>query len=184
MIYDLDYYYHMLKNYSGTAKQINEIRWDFVKDVNPKLVLDYGCGCGFFKAYAPLGITVDTTDIMPIPQTGIKHEYYDLITFWDVLEHENWGNLERNYDIGMEKVFDITNYIALTLPILPEGEDFLNWKHRKPAEHKFYFSKDILNRFFSVRGFKLIKSGNPEAILRQDIYSALYGKYEKINLTK
>jgi len=166
----------MLRMYSSTAEQICKIRWDFVAQIKPQLVLDYGSGCGFFKAYAPSNITIDTFDIMPIPQSGINHQYYDLVTLWDVLEHENWGNLERNFDIQMEKIFDITNYIALTVPILPEGQDFLNWKHRKPEEHKYYFSIDILNRFFSVRGFKLVNSGYPECVLRKDIYSAIYGK--------
>jgi hypothetical protein len=170
--------------YSSSAEQINKVRWDFVSEVHPKLVLDYGCGCGFFKAYAPIGVVVDTFDIIPIPQTGILHEYYDLVTFWDVLEHENWGNLERNPDLAMDKLFDRTNFVALTVPILPTQKDFITWKHRKPDEHKFYFSIDILNRFFSVRGFFLIKSGFPECPPREDIYSALYGRNEKINFSK
>jgi len=176
MKYDIAYYYGMLKNYSSTAEQICKIRWDFVNQIQPHLVLDYGSGCGFFRAYAPEGVQVDTFDIMPVPQTGVLHSYYDLITLWDVLEHENWGNLERNFEIQMERVFDITSHIALTVPILPEGGDFLTWKHRKPEEHKYYFSIDTLNRFFSVRGFKLLKSGYPENVLRKDIYSALYGQ--------
>lgn len=176
MLYDINYYYQLLKNYSATAGQINKLRWDFVKDVKPRLVLDYGSGCGFFKAFAPTNVKVDTFDIMPVPQTGIIHDKYDLITFWDVLEHENWGNLERNEDIAMDKCFDITKYVATSLPILPKGKDFKTWKHRKPGEHKFYFSIDTLDRFFSLRGFKKIKEGYPEKVLREDIYSALYGR--------
>jgi hypothetical protein len=182
--YDVNYYYHLLKIHSGSAEKINNIRWDFVKEINPKLVLDYGCGCGFFKAFAPEGITVDTYDILPVPQTGILHDFYDLITFWDVLEHENWGNLERNPSLVMDSMFDRTNFVALTVPILPPEKEFLTWKHRKPNEHKYYFSIDILNRFFSVRGFIKISSGYPENIMREDIYSALYGRYEKINFTE
>ena len=181
MKYDINYYYQMLKMYSSTAEYICKIRWDFVKDISPKIVLDYGCGVGFFKAFAPKDIIVDTYDILPVPQTSILHNHYDLITFWDVLEHENWGNLERNQDIEMDKIFDMANYIAITVPILPEEKDFLIWKHRKPEEHKFYFSIDTLKRFFSVRGFKLIKDGFPECNIREDIYSALYGK--KINIS-
>jgi len=166
----------MLRMYSSTAEKICKIRWDFVSQIKPQLVLDYGSGCGFFKAFSPPNIKVDTFDIMPVPQSGICHQYYDLVTLWDVLEHENWGNLERNFEIAMERIFDITNYVALTVPILPEGKDFLSWYHRKPEEHKYYFSIDTLNRFFSVRGFKLLKSGYPECELRKDIYSALYAK--------
>lgn len=176
MKYDLNYYYQMLKMYSSTAEQISKIRWEFVKSISPKIVLDYGCGVGYFKAYAPKDTIIDTFDILPVPQTSILHDHYNLVTFWDVLEHENWGNLERNPDIAMDKVFDITDFVAITVPILPEEKEFLNWKHRKPDEHKFYFSIDILKRFFSVRGFKLIKDGFPESIMREDIYSALYGK--------
>jgi len=179
--YDIHYFYHLLKIYSSTAEEICRIRWGFVKEITPKLVLDYGSGVGFFKAFAPDGIEVNTFDVMPVPQTGVLHSYYDLITFWDVLEHEDWGNLERNPDIEMDRLFDMTDYVATTLPILPEDKDFATWKHRKPGEHKYYFSIDTLDRFFSIRGFKRIKSGYPECKIRQDIYSALY---EKINIKK
>ncbi len=177
--YDINYYYSLLKSHCSTAEYINKVRWDFISDIKPKLVLDYGCGCGFFKVFAPKNIIVDTYDIMPVPQTGILHEYYNVVTLWDVLEHENWGNLERNPKIEMDRIFDITDYVALTVPILPEDKDFITWKHRKPDEHKFYFSVDILNRFFSVRNFKLLKSGYLESKYREDIYSTLY---KRINI--
>ena len=177
MKYDINYFYHLLKIYSSTAEQINKIRWSFVSNIEPKVVLDYGCGCGFFKAFAPDNIEVDTYDIMPIPQTGIIHKHYDLITFWDVLEHEDWGNLERNYDLEMEKVFDITHYVAVTVPILPANKDFINWKHRKPGEHLTRFeNKEEVIKFFRIRNFKLIKCGMPECPPREDIWSFLFKK--------
>jgi len=185
-MYDINYYYNMLRMYSSTAEQICNIRWDFVQKIEPKYVLDYGSGCGFFKAFAPKGVVVDTYDIIQVPQTGITREHYDLITFWDVLEHEDWGNLERNHSLPMERLFDKADYIALSLPILPENKDFVTWKHRKPGEHQYYFSIDTLNRLFSIRGFKLVKSGYPECSIREDIYSALYGrtKYGKEDSAK
>ena len=87
MKYDLEYFDKMLRKNSGTAKRISKIRWKFISRVDPKLVLDYGSGVGWFRAFKPEGITVDTYDIGEYPQTGIQHSYYDIICFWDVLEH-------------------------------------------------------------------------------------------------
>ena len=54
--YDLNYYYHLLKLHSTHAEEINICRWTFVKDIDPKIVLDYGSGCGFFKSYSFISV--------------------------------------------------------------------------------------------------------------------------------
>jgi hypothetical protein len=138
-------------------------------EIEPKIVLDYGAGVGWFRAFAPKGIEVDTYDIADWPQTGINHRQYDLITFWDVLEHIP--------DFAVIKPFlDRAKYVATSLPVLPKGKDFKTWKHNKPGEHINVFTKESLEELFNGFGFEMVKNGNPESCIREDIYSVLFKK--------
>lgn len=169
-IYNLSYYEKTLRLNSKTAEKISDIRWDFVKCINPKLVLDYGSGVGWFRAFRPEGVEVDTYDIYNVPQTGINHKKYDLITLWDVLEHI--PEPEKLH------IWDKTKYVAITIPCVPGDKDIKDWKHYKPGEHLHYWNKSTINIFFLGLGFKNIKVGFPECPPRTDIITVLY---EKIN---
>lgn len=177
--YDAAYYYNLLKIHSHTAKQINELRWDFIRPFIipqnwPPVILDYGCGVGWFAAYAPVNVIVDTFDIMPIPQTGIQHKKYDMVTMWDVLEHVDWQNAP---DKNIEEIFTKTDYIATTIPILPIGKNFDSWKHNKPGEHLYRFQTlDAVIYFFSLRGFILEQISIYECPPREDVYSFIFKK--------
>jgi len=168
-MYNLEYYEKMLRQNSGTAEKINKIRWDFVAECNPKIVLDYGSGVGWFRAWRPEGVEVDTYDIATYPQTGQRYIAYDLVCFWDVLEHiPNFGII---FDILKE-----AKYVALSIPIKPDNVELVTWKHFKPGEHLHYFSEETLDLFFKIYGFIPIKKGYPECPPRQDILSVLYKK--------
>lgn len=169
MKYDVSYFYNMLRLYSKTAEHICKVRWDFVREASPKTVLDYGSGCGYFKAFAPSGILVDTFDIMPVPQTGITQNAYDLVTFWDVLEHIP----DFNEIVG---VFNMAKYVAVTVPIKPEGLPWENYKHYKPLEHIHHFTDDSLIALFRKLGFEFVKTGTPECPPREMIHSFLFKK--------
>jgi len=165
--YSILYWDRMLRQNSGTAQFINAIRWHFLREVNPKIVLDYGSGPGWFRAFAPERIEVDTFDPSGWPQTGIRHKTYDLITFWDVLEHIP--------DLSVIKPFLFASrFLATSLPILPKGKDFKTWKHNKPGEHINVFTKNSLKHFLEKHNFQLIKDGDPESCIREDIYTALF----------
>jgi len=166
-MYNTDYFYNMLRMYSPTAKQICEARWEFVSGVKPLTVLDYGSGCGFFKAFAPAGIDVDTFDVMDVPQTGITKKRYDLITLWDVLEHI--PNL-----LDLKPIFAMTDNVALTVPIKPEDVSWKEYKHFKIGEHIHHFQPDYLCAVMDVFGFELLKSGMPECPPRSMIGSFLF----------
>jgi 2-polyprenyl-3-methyl-5-hydroxy-6-metoxy-1,4-benzoquinol methylase len=124
---------NLLKIHSHTASKINIIRWGWVSQYKPKTVLDYGSGVGWFKAFAPEGIKIDNYDVMPTPQTGITLNHYDLITFWDVLEHI------ENLD-GLNNIFNMAEHIAISVPICPDDKVLYYWKHYKPEEHVNYFT--------------------------------------------
>ena len=169
--YDLKYWNKMLRQNSKTAQRINKIRWNLVVTLPVKRILDYGSGPGFFAAFAPEGYKVDTYDINNYPQTGIKHRKYDLITFWDVLEH--FHDLSKAFkDMRRLKA----KYIAITVPVVRPGLELKTWKHYKPGEHFHYLSKKEWDEVFKFYGFKKLRGGFYECPPREDIYSAVYEK--------
>jgi len=169
MKYELEYFERMLRINSGSAEKINLIRWEFVSSVRPRVVLDYGSGVGWFRAYRPEGVRVDTYDIGEYPQTGANSTfaYYDLVTFWDSLEHIADLDEIKPYVAG-------ANYIALSIPIKPKETELENWKHFKPGEHLHYFDIATLDTLLSRLNFYSIKAGYPECPPRVDIFSGIY----------
>ena len=170
-MYKIEYYEHMLRLYGATGEKIAKIRWHFVRDVRPSVVLDYGAGLGWFRAMRPMGLDVDSFDLdeFPVSHTGIRRGSYDLICLWDVIEHlPNFSPLER--------LFDMTDHVALTVPIKPENTLLADWKHFKPLEHLHYFSRDDIEVLFAGFGYELIKTGFPECPPREDVQSFLFKK--------
>lgn len=169
-MYDIHYWDKMLRQNSSTAESINKIRWNFVKQAKAKTVLDYGSGPGWFRAFRPEGVKVDTYDIAPWPQTGRTRKRYDLITFWDVLEHmKDVKDFLRRIIRSLKP-----KYIGITCPCLQKDTDLKKWKHYKPGEHFQYLTSEGWDSIFQALGFSKIASGYPECPPREDIYSALY----------
>jgi hypothetical protein len=148
-----------------------------VKEVEPRIVLDYGSGCGFFKAFAPEGVSVDTYDIMPVPTTGITRDRYDLVTFWDVLEHiPDFSEIIP--------VLALTDYVAITVPMKPADVAWSEYKHFKPLEHIHHFTEDSIIALMDRFGFEKIKDGSPECPPRQHIHSFLFERFNAKTYTR
>lgn len=176
MQYNLEYFEKMLRLNSATAEHISAIRWDFVKEIEPKTVLDYGSGPGWFRAFRPDYVEhVDTYDIGQFPQTGIRRDVYDLITFWDVIEHIK--NLS-----SLSSLWTKTKYVALSIPIRYKGLKLKEWKHYKPGEHFHYFSEETIKGYFRSIGFECCKFEYPEVTcgIRKDIGSGLFKRKKDI----
>jgi len=164
MNYDIKYYDGLLRKYSSTAEQINKIRWNFVESSDAKTVLDFGSGVGWFRAFRPDCVQVDTYDIMDVFQTGITLNKYDLITMWDSFEHT----------YSCDAFIRMGRWIALTLPIFPGG-DIKKWKHYKPDEHvRLFENNEEVIEYFRNLDRELVKIGTPECPPRQDITSFLF----------
>ncbi len=180
--YDFAYYENMLHMNSNSAKHIFEVRWDFVSDINVQTVLDYGCGCNFLSVFRPHGVDIDSFDIghidhgVPYPQTGITQDKYDLVCFFDVLEHVDWAN---DPDESLEEAIQMATWVVISIPMKPENQPIETWKHFKPREHLTQFTVESLDAFFAVRGFEKVKSGYPECPPRLDILSVLYVRKEQ-----
>ena len=177
--YNVDYYYNLLKIHAGTAKEICDIRWKFIAEntninnvsfMKYPTVLDYGCGPGWFSAFKPDYIKkdcIDTYDIMPVPQTGIRRKFYDIVTLWDVLEH-----IADFTDI--EHILHNTNFVAITIPVKPEDVIWEEWKHFKPGEHLHYYTIDLLEALFKLYNFSLLVDEMPECPPRKDVHSLIF----------
>jgi hypothetical protein len=124
------------------------------------------------------GIDLHTEDFgIPVVDFDTPIEY-DLVTFFDSLEHF----------ADFSPIFKLrTRSIVISLPRTP---DFLLntpriWRHFRPGEHIHYFSPQSLNTFMSNLGFpRLLTCGYPEDELRgklsiggatyDNIYTAVY----------
>ena len=167
-LYNLAYFEHLLRKDSQYAELINGFRWKWISEVNLKHVLDFGSGVGWFRAWRPKGVEVDTFDINEkSPTTGILRRKYDMITFWDVLEHiPNLGDLTP--------LLLSTRYVAMSVPLLPKDTELKQWKHYRPGEHLRYFQMDEWDRFFDQFMLERLKVGYPECPPREDIVAAIY----------
>ncbi len=130
-------------------------------------LLDYGCGVGFMKSLAPGDFDVDTFDIMPVPMTGIKHDQYDIITMYDVLEHIP----------DFQEVFPVLatgRYVVISIPMKPINVPWKKYKHFKPGEHLHYFTDDLIQHLFDFMGFDFVALGAPECPPREYIMSYIF----------
>lgn len=133
-------------------------------------ILDIGYGSGsFLKActnYIPKCYGHDISGVkVPDGITFIENIYeneYDVITFFDVLEH--FVDIDI---IGKLKC----NYIMISLPWCYNYDNkiwFHSWKHRKPNEHLHHFDKASLIKFFEKHNFNYVASSNIEDTIRKD----------------
>lgn len=133
----------------------------------PGRLLDVGYGDGSFMREAKkLMPVVHGKDVSPVPvpdrclRVDDFSEMYDIVTFWDSLEHHADLSFVSSIDARM---------VAVSLPWCHElGTPwFDNWKHRKPNEHVHHFSHDALLRFMAASGWRRILAvDNHEDIIR------------------
>jgi hypothetical protein len=149
----------------------------------PTSILDVGYGSGDFlkvcKEIIPDCYGYDITTIPP-PEgvklvTSIYENYYEVISFFDVLEHFE--------DINEIKKLNCS-YIFISLPWCHNHSDewFKDWKHRRPNEHLHHFNENSLDEFLKEIGYIKISATNIEDTIRKtdqkdpNILSAIYKK--------
>lgn len=134
----------------------------------PKSILDVGYGNGAFLEVCKKTIKdchgYDISNYT-IPE-GCKYvdnmysQKYDVITFFDSLEHFNDIYFLNNLKC---------DYIYISLPECHYVSDkwFEEWKHRRPDEHLWHFSKTSLQTFMESQNYELVSMSNIEDIIRQ-----------------
>jgi hypothetical protein len=169
--YDLEYVSKRYDAYGQLSKYMAYLRLGYLLgtcDSKITSILDVGYGNGDFLEAASkstpdcYGFEVNN---YPIPDnckavTNIYDFHYDVVCFFDVLEH-----FEDIYEIKKLK----TKYIYISVPECHYFSDkwFEEWKHRRPDEHLWHFSKEALVNFMSELGYSTVGLSNLEDIIRR-----------------
>ena len=139
-------------------------------DKTPDSILDIGYGNGdFLKLCSESKIKCYGNDVSgyPLPPNvdfvdNIFDDYYDVISFFDVLEHFEDINFIKNLNC---------KYVFISVPWCHNFNDkwFEGWKHRREDEHLWHFNDKSIVAFFNEMGYKLITKSNVEDIIRTPI---------------
>lgn len=139
---------------------------------------DIGYNTGAFLKrlnFIPYGIEVNKYAIKQSPQIenisweDFRNNGYDfeIVSFFDSLEHIKDLVLVRN---NLK-----ARFVIISFPDA-EGKDFKTWKHYRPNEHLYYFTKDTLRRFMKRAGYELIVYDDIESPIREDITTGIFNK--------
>lgn len=150
-----------------------------------KTLLDFGCGVGGFlnvakKHWECEGVeanhdmidTAKRATNLPV-HFSLDRERYDIITFWDSLDHVN--DLDSSFK-GILESLNPGGFVFITLPELQFCFDstrdegylkrvFSEWDHNEPKTRLRYFTKNGLERFVKSFGLILIRTDNDESVL-------------------
>jgi len=135
----------------------------------PTSLLDVGYGnAAFLNSSRPLIPKLYGNDVARqlLPDgveyvENIMEEKYDVITFFDSLEHMEDIEFVKNLKC---------NYICISLPWCHYFNDewFESWKHRKPDEHLWHFNKESLTKFMTRMSYETIDICNLEDATRDN----------------
>lgn len=173
IVYD-NKYSDKYNNYGELSNYISYLRLGYIIGTIgniPSSLLDVGYGNGSFlktcSNIIPKLYGSDTDYHYDLPNgikyiTDIYEKHYDVITFFDVLEH-----FENIYEIEKIKC----TYICISVPNChsPENDEwFFNWKHRRKDEHLWHFNKESLINFMTEIGYTLLNISNIEDTIRKN----------------
>jgi hypothetical protein len=186
-IYDFNYTSKSYDNKSVPVDNMSYLRLGYLLSnlgKVPSSLLDVGYGNGKFLQKAAgvinncFGFDVPPEyPLIDIPTVkNIYNNYYDVVCFFDSLEHFN-----NIYDIKEIK----SNYIYISVPWCHYLSDdwFKEWKHRKENEYLWHFNLQSLINFMSDIGYKYLCHANIEDAIRlpydKQYENILTGIFEK-----
>jgi hypothetical protein len=170
-VYDKNYSQERYDKYPHTDK-MSELRYYLVSTLfNFNSVLDFGYGNGsFLKHCHKMQKSCFGYDISDYPlaegitkvESATENEY-DLITFFDSLEH-----IEDENIVGFLQSLRC-KFIFISLPWYHNfGDEWFNgWKHRRENEHFHHFTCGGLCSALEMAGFTPVYTGNPEDQIRK-----------------
>ena len=168
--YDVDYVDERYNSYGEKGMQMAYLRLGYVVGAicdTIHSILDVGYGNGDFLRACNGVENVYGNDISeyPLPDgvtfvEDILKDEYDVITFFDSLEHFE--------DISFVKDLK-AKYIVVSLPMCHNTSDewFENWKHRRPDEHLWHFNDQSLWNFMVECGYEYVNMFNVEDTIRK-----------------
>lgn len=171
--YDEKYVKERYDTYGEKVRQMSFLRLGYLLGaINkiPKSILDVGYGNGdFLKTCVSIIPECFGNDVTgyPLPDNikfveDIFENYYEVISFFDVLEHFENINIIQHLKC---------DYIIISVPWCYNHENtewFLNWKHLRPNEHLHHFNEKSLIKFFEHNSFQCVCYSNVEDAIRKD----------------
>jgi len=173
VVYDVKYVNDRYNSYGELSKRMSYLRYSYIIGAIghvPDSILDVGYGNGDFLNLCKDSIKncygYDVSNY-PLPK-GVEYvsdmfsSEYDVITFFDSLEHF--------HDINFVKDLK-AKYVVVSVPWCHNFSDewFSNWKHRREDEHIFHFNESSLIEFMKDMGYEKIASSNIEDIIRKGV---------------
>lgn len=169
--YNIDYVNIRYNSYGEKGLQMSYLRLGYILGTIgfiPTSILDVGYGnSDFLKVCKNIIPECYGNDVSNYPLEdgidfieNITEKYFDVVTFFDSLEHFN--NIEFVKNLKCK-------YVCISLPWCHNFSDewFLNWKHRREDEHIFHFNEKSLEIFMKTMGFELISFSNVEDTIRK-----------------
>ena len=172
-VYDSTYIKNRYDSYGYKTRAMSLLRLHFIRNfinIEDMHVLDIGYGNGdFLDTCSKQDMIAYGHDVSgyPLPNNvekvdDIFNAHYDLITFFDSLEHF--------YDIDFVKNLDC-KYICISVPWCHYPKDasidwFSNWKHLRPEEHFHHFTRKGLEYFMDSMGYIMQDYDNIEDSIR------------------
>ena len=171
--YDKKYVDDRYNQYGVKGFQMSGLRLGYlISSINkiPESILDVGYGNGdFLKLCSESKIKSYGNDVSgyPLPPNvdfvnNIFENYYEVISFFDVLEHFEDITFIKNLNC---------KYIFISVPWCHNFNDewFKNWKHRREDEHLWHFNDESIVNFFNEMGYKLLSKSNVEDTIRTSV---------------
>lgn len=127
-------------------------------------VIDIGAGCGtFVRAARAWGFDAKGFDIIPKTVQHLKDigafaaspEGFDVVTFWDSLEHiEHPESVLKHVKKG--------GTVLVAIPVFADVTKVRESKHYKPGEHYYYFTPQGFTDWMALYGFRLVETSEHE----------------------
>ena len=168
--YDADYWQKYV-GYAATeqGRRITAARCALVdKYMGPhETLIDVGIGCGDFidscKQQA-LGFDINPVAVKWLETRGIFADPYrhavHALTFWDAIEHVPDAH---------RMLANAKRWAFASLPIVPgDGPPPRDWKHLRPDEHCWYWTRRGFISWMSAQGFECVECHAGETLLGRD----------------
>lgn len=146
-------------NYGEVSNYLSYLRLGFIQGIVPEIdtcrtILDVGFGNGdflracqkYFAVCAGYDLFYDYLPEGCLKETSLHNKYYDIVTFFDSLEHFEDINVLKNIKC---------KYVVISVPncVTDDPTWFNGWKHRRPDEHLHHFNAESLSNFLHSQGY-------------------------------